>query len=184
MSEESAPVVRVGWASLLVLAVGLGSIALFIPLMLYGFTLDPREIDTKVMEEQVAPNFTLQTLDGETVRLSELRGKPVVINFWSTWCVPCRQEHPVLQKAPDLYPEVTFVGIVYQDEARKAKAYLKRDPVKYDQLMDPDGKVAIAYGVTGVPETYFVSPEGRIVRKFARPIHEGDLASVLEPLLR
>lgn len=181
MSDEKAPAVRVNW---LILVLGLGGILGFTGLMIFGFGLDPRAIDTKVMEEQVAPNFTLQTLDGETVKLADLRGKPVVINFWSTWCVPCRQEHPVLQKAPDLYPEVTFVGIVYQDDARKAKAYLKRDPVKYDQLMDPDGKVSIAYGVTGVPETYFVNPEGRIVKKFARPIHEGDLASVLEPMLR
>lgn len=159
---------------------GLAVILGFVALMVLGFAQDPRRLDTRVMQGAEAPDFTLTTLTGETVRLADLRGRPVVINFWSTWCQPCRQEHPLLQRAPDLYPAVAFVGVVYQDDPAAARRYLAREPVSYPQLVDPGGKVAIALGVTGVPETFFLSPEGTIEHKLARPLTLRDLAEQLE----
>jgi cytochrome c biogenesis protein CcmG, thiol:disulfide interchange protein DsbE len=179
MSET--PAVRLNpW----ILGGGVVVLAAFVGLMLYGFTTDPRALDTGVMTGKEAPDFTLETLEGETISLDALEGRPVVINFWSTWCVPCKQEHPLLQQAPDLYPEVTFLGVLYQDEPRKARAYLARDPVDYEQLVDPGSKVAIAFGVTGVPETFFIAPDGTITHKVARALTDRDLAENLEPMLR
>ena len=163
-----------------ILIVGLGGIGAFLALMVIGFAQDPRSLDTRVMQGAEAPEFQLATLDGRTVRLSDLRGRPVVINFWSTWCQPCKQEHPLLQRAPAMYPGVAFVGVLYQDDPAAARRYLAREPVPYPQLIDPGGKVAIALGVTGVPETFFLSPEGTIEHKVARALTLRDLAEQLE----
>jgi cytochrome c biogenesis protein CcmG/thiol:disulfide interchange protein DsbE len=167
-----------------ILLAGLAAIGGFVALMVIGFAQDPRALDTRVMEGAAAPDFALVTLDGASVRLSELRGRPVVINFWSTWCLPCKQEHPLLQQAPDLYPDAVFLGVLYQDEPDAARKYLARAPVRYEQLVDPDGKVAIAYGVTGVPETFFVGADGTIRHKVARALTARDLAEQLEPPAR
>ena len=179
--SEPTPSLRVNpW----ILGGGVVVLVGFVALMLYGFTTNPRALDTGVMVEKAAPGFTLTTLDGESVSLDDYAGRPVVINFWATWCVPCKQEHPLLQRAPDLYPQVAFLGVVYQDDARKAARYLQRDPVDYPQLVDPGSRTAIAYGVTGVPETFFIAPDGTIARKIAAPLSERTLAESLEPLLR
>lgn len=179
MSERGG--LRVNW---LILVGGVGAMLTFVAVMLIGFGQDPRALDTEVMQGEPAPDFVLTGLDGETVRLSELRGRPVVLNFWSTWCQPCKIEHPLLQRAPELYPEVAFVGVLYQDDPVAARSYLARAPVGYPQLVDPAGKVAIAYGVTGVPETFFISPSGEIAHKVASALTPSDLDATLEPWLR
>ncbi|TVQ86213.1 MAG: TlpA family protein disulfide reductase [Deltaproteobacteria bacterium] len=167
-----------------ILGLGIGAVLLFAGVMVIGFTQDPRALDTRVMVGATAPDFVLQDLDGAEVELASLKGRPVVINFWSTWCQPCKVEHPLLQRAPALYPDVAFVGVLYQDKPEAARSYLKRAPVDYAQLVDPAGKVAIAYGVTGVPETFFIDPHGRITHKLARALTAEDLAENLEPMLR
>lgn len=149
----------------------------------WGFAFDPKQVPTTVLDEP-APDFELTTLSGDTVRMADLAGKPVVLNFWSTWCVPCKQEHPVLVESASMYPEVTFLGVVYNDEAAKVKAYLERNGTAYPHLMDPTGEVGIAYGVTGVPETYFVRADGTIARKAAFAVNHEVMAETLEPLLR
>jgi len=173
----SGPALRV---NVPVLVGGLAIIGLFVALMIVGFAQDPRRLDTRVMEGSAAPDFALTTLTGESVRLSDLRGKRVVLNFWSTWCQPCKQEHPLLQQAPDLYPDVAFLGVLYQDDPTAARRYLDRQPVAYPQLVDPGGKAAIAFGVTGVPETFFIAPDGTIEHKVARALTPRDLALNLE----
>lgn len=167
-----------------ILGAGLGAVLLFAALMVIGFTQDPRALDTRIMVGEPAPDFALVDLDGREIRLADLRGRPVVINFWSTWCQPCKIEHPVLQRAPAIYPDVAFLGVLYQDDPASARRYLSRAPVQYAQLVDPGGKVSIAYGVTGVPETFFISPEGVITHKLATVLRFEDLAEQLEPMLK
>lgn len=116
---------------------------------------------------QDAPSFTLVDLDGSPVRLDDFVGKKVVINFWATWCQPCKIEHPVLVAAPERYPDVVFLGVIYQDDAEKARAYLRRAGSSYPHLADPDARTAVDFGVTGVPETYFVDERGIVVHKEA-----------------
>ena len=159
----------------------IAGLALVLPLILLlavSFGNDPHATPD-VMLDLPAPEFSLVDLDGNTVSLSDYEGSAVVINFWSTWCGPCKIEHPVLLRAPERYPGAVFLGIIYQDEAQKAQAYLRTAGSAYPHLIDPSGRISIDYGVTGVPETYFIDANGRIVYK-----HKGALSvSILDALL-
>lgn len=147
-----------------------------------GFGKDPHRIETDALENKQAPRFVLQDLDGNTVALTDSLGKQwVVLNFWSTWCGPCKLEHPYLLKAAELWPDVKFLGIVYQDTPAKIREHLKRHGTAYPHLIDPQSAMSVDYGVTGVPETFFINPEGVIVKKFAEPIGLQHIAGVLGP---
>lgn len=165
-----------------VLIGGLLVTAVLVLMLASGFGHDPRAVP-KALEGRVAPAFSLATTDGGTVSLAELRGKPVIINFWSTWCQPCRQEHPLLLTAPAAFPDVVFLGVVYADEPAKVRAYLKTGGQAYPHLIDPGGRVSIDYGVAGVPETYFVDVNGKVVHKEAGPIYP-ELLETLVPRMR
>jgi cytochrome c biogenesis protein CcmG/thiol:disulfide interchange protein DsbE len=121
-----------------------------------------------------APEFTLTTLDGQTLTSSDLQGKPTVINFWSTWCVPCKVEHDVLQLSSRRYRDsVRFLGVIYQDDADAARTYLRMRSNFYTQVIDPDSTLAIQYGVSGVPESYFIDAQGIVRYKQVGPVtHE------------
>lgn len=164
-----------------VLIVG-GAVTLpLIGLLLRGLGRDPKQIDSPLIGRR-APAFQLTPVGGgEPISLEALRGKVVVMNFWATWCVPCYQEHPVLALAASrLEKEVAFLGIVYEDEEAKVKAFLAKQGSAYPSLMDDGGKTAIAYGVYGVPETFFVSPDGMIADKFVGPLNSKLLASLVQ----
>jgi cytochrome c biogenesis protein CcmG/thiol:disulfide interchange protein DsbE len=149
-----------------------GGLALVVPLVVLfavSFGNDPHAVPS-VLEGKEAPTFRLADLDGDTWDLAQLHGRPVVLNFWSTWCLPCKQEHALLQAAAQANPDVQFLGVIYSDEPDKARRYLAAEGTTYDHLVDPDGHVAIDYGVAGVPETFFVDPTGRIVHKQVGPL--------------
>jgi len=112
-----------------------------------------------------APDFTLRSLDGSSVRLSDLRGKPVVINFWASWCPPCKEEMPAFQKAYERYRSegVVFLGVDYREDAATVQRFVQQNGYGWTFLLDSDGQVARSYQVTGVPETYFIDRNG-IVR--------------------
>lgn len=142
-----------------------------IGLLLLGLGRDPKQIDSPLVG-QPAPAFRLTPVGGGApVSLEGLRGKVVVMNFWATWCVPCYQEHPVLVEAARRpSDELAFLGIVYEDEEAKVKAFLAKQGSAYPSLVDDGGKTAIAYGVYGVPETFFVSRDGKIASKYVGPL--------------
>lgn len=159
----------------------IGGLAVILPLVWLlhsGFGHDPHEVPS-VLEHTQAPQFKLVDLDGKTWDLAQLRGKPVVVNFWSTWCLPCKQEYPLMQQAASAYPNVQFLGVLYSDEPPKAVAYLKRLGNVFPHLVDPDGRTAIDYGVAGVPETYFINPSGVIVYKQVGPLSGQTMQSLL-----
>ncbi len=154
------------------LAVGRAGGAALRVLLGMGFGRDPHVMD-KPLVGKAAPPFQLPALaDGSQVSLDDLRGKPLVVNFWATWCVPCAQEHPNLVQAARKYgDDVQFVGIVYQDKNEAVEAWLDRHGGRaYPTLIDVNAKAAIAYGVYGVPETYFVGADGVIRDKHVGPI--------------
>ena len=155
----------------------------FVTLLGVGFMFNPRALPD-AMTGKSTPNFVLQDLDGNTVRLKDVLGKPIVLNFWSTWCGPCKQEHPVLLEAAKLYPEVQFYGVIYQDDAEPIRNYLKRNGASYPHLVDPQSRVAINMGVAGVPETYFIDRKGIIQAKAIYPVWADYIAEQLEPMMR
>lgn len=128
-----------------------------------------------------APAFTLTPVDGGApIALAALRGKPVVINFWATWCVPCFEEHGVLVAgAREQGDSAHFIGIVYEDEAENVRQFLARQGSAYPSVLDSDGKAAMAYGVYGVPETFFVDAQGKIAAKYTGPLTPSALAEHL-----
>ena len=135
-------------------------------LLAYGFTRDPKEIPSPLIGK-VAPPFTLALLDGKSLRLEDLRGKVVFLNFWASWCPPCRAEARTLEAAWQNYKdqEVVFLGVDIQDTEEDARAFLREFGVTYPNGRDASGKIAIDYGVWGIPETFFIDPEGRITYK-------------------
>jgi cytochrome c biogenesis protein CcmG/thiol:disulfide interchange protein DsbE len=145
-------------------------------LLLSGFGRDPREVASPLIGRP-APSWTLTALDGATLSSADLAGRPYVVNFWASYCIPaCVDEHPVLADAHDRYGEqVAIVGIVYNDEAADAEGFLARyGDAGYPHLLDDDGRVAIEFGVTGPPETFFVDADGIL-----RDKQFGPLTSVL-----
>ena len=141
---------------------------------------DPRAM-TSPMIGREAPVFTLTPVDGGApVSLAALRGKPVVINFWATWCVPCYEEHGVLVEGARAAGDAAhFVGVIYEDEPGNVREFLARQGSAYPSVLDEDGKAAMAYGVYGVPETFFVDAQGKITAKYVGPLTPSALAEHL-----
>lgn len=111
-----------------------------------------------------APNFTLEALDGSTLDLASLRGKPVIVNFWASWCVPCRKEFPILAQALRDHSDegLQMVGIVYRDLPGDARQFGKKYDVDWPLLIDPDGDTATAFRVQSIPTTFFIDADGMI----------------------
>jgi cytochrome c biogenesis protein CcmG, thiol:disulfide interchange protein DsbE len=113
-----------------------------------------------------APSFSLKRIDGSgTVDLASLRGKPVVLNFWASWCVPCKSEAAALEAAYRRYRTqgVVFLGVDYHDVTGDARNFLNHHDVTYTTLQDGSGMVGDRYGLSGVPETFFIDRQGRLV---------------------
>jgi len=151
------------WQRLLITAV------IVIPivwLLAYGFSRDPRYIQSPLIARQ-APSFTLPLFGGGTIKIEDLRGKVVFLNFWASWCPPCRAEAKTLEAAWQRYKdrEVVFLGIDIQDTEQAARAFLKEFGITYVNARDESEEVAIEYGVWGIPETFFIDREGRITYK-------------------
>ncbi|MFI5045500.1 MAG: TlpA family protein disulfide reductase [Acidimicrobiia bacterium] len=118
-----------------------------------------------------APDFGLSTLDGGTVRLSDLRGTPVVLNFWASWCVPCRDEFPLLRTADRAaHGDYAIVGVNAGDLRGDAKAFARDEHAKWTNGFDADRSVAKLYGVRGLPQTIFIDANGTIVDRLPRAI--------------
>jgi len=133
-----------------------------------------------------APDFSIDLFQGGTLTLSDLVGKPIVINFWASWCGPCRDEAPGLEKTWRLYKDqgVVFVGIDVRDTEADARAFLKEFGISYPNGPDSNNRIAVSYGLTGVPETVFVNREGRVVRRILGPLTEGKLREYVEEIVR
>lgn len=153
-------------------------------LMFQGLGRDPREIASPLIGLP-APDFTLVTMDGEQVSLADYRGRPVLVNFWASWCFECIEEHRVLMDAQDRYGgDFAIVGILYQDTVQDARGFLLRyGDGGWPNLIDSSGVVAIDYGVSGVPESFFIDADGIVRYKQWGAVTEEAVVAQLVPLL-
>ena len=119
-------------------------------------------------ETPPVPVVTLPAFDGPPVSLVALRGHPVVINFWASWCIPCRDEAPLIEGVWREFRSqgLIVLGVNTQDLEAPARAFIKQYGITYSNVRDPDGSVGRLFGTTGVPETFFLSSDGRILGKF------------------
>jgi cytochrome c biogenesis protein CcmG/thiol:disulfide interchange protein DsbE len=132
-----------------------------------------------------APDFTLETFDGQSIRLAELRGQVVVVNFWASWCVPCEAEALELESAWRLYRDqgVMFLGVDYVDTEREALAFLNEFGVTYPNGPDLRTEISHRYRVRQVPETFVVDQDGLLAEVFIGPTTLAQLQAAIEPLL-
>lgn len=137
----------------------------------------------------LAPDFTLDTLNGGKVTLSDLRGKIVLINFWATWCLPCREETPALEKSYEQYKDsgvvILGVNLTDQDIVSEIESFVQEFELTYPILLDRDGSVGFLYQIKGLPTTFFINRDG-IIRTVlvGGPMSETFIRSKIEALLQ
>lgn len=134
---------------------------------------------------KAAPAFALPGLDGGTVSSAALAGGPAVVNFWASWCVPCRDEAPYLEAFSRRWAGrgVHIAGIAYHDDADHARQFRREFGLTYPQALDPDSRASIDYGVFGVPETYVLDADGVVRAKLVGAVGPRTLDDVMRKVL-
>ena len=152
----------------------------------YGLLVSGKPSGNIPIEPRPARPFTLRLFDGTTLSLNDLRGKPVLVNFWASWCGPCIEEAPVLERAAQRYAEkgLVVIGIDVWDGEQDARAFLQRHGITYPNGIDPTGAIAIDYGVGGVPESFFIDRNGTLVRKWVGPLTDRQISLFLDELTK
>lgn len=168
--------------SLLGLVVGLPLVAL----LGFGLTRDPAQIPSP-LPGKPAPEFSLPLMDAEgVVSLGDLRGEVVVLNFWASWCLACRDEHRDLSRTAEAFEGkgVRFFGVLYNDVAENGRRWIEEmGGQSYPTLLDAGSRTAISYGLYGVPETFVIDQTGKVVHKQIGPVTFAVLSGVIQPLL-
>ena len=143
------------------------------------------EFGEVMVQPKLAPDFEITTLLGDTLRLSDLRGKVVMIEFWASWCPPCREEAPDIARVYNKYSDqpLEFIGIDVWDQYDRAMAFVEEFSIDYQTATDSTGEILVNYGIRGIPEKYFINKQGYIVGKFVGPSKPGKLEEMLDMLL-
>lgn len=190
MSESpSSPTRKSGQPSLLFVGVAVLVIVAFLTLLGVGMmNREPRTASSGVVRVgKLAPDFELALFDGDSVRLSDLRGKGVVVNFWASWCVPCRAEMPALNEAyaSTSRDDIIFIGVNFwsiTETESSARAFAAEFEVQYPVGRDADGGISLDYGVTGLPATFFIDPEGLVARRWVGALDLERLESLVSEI--
>ena len=148
------------------LTITVSAIMLLMGLLAYGFKRDPRYIESPLLGHP-APTFALTMFDGKRISLQDLRGKVVFLNFWASWCPPCRAEAKDLEASWQILKDqgIVFLGVNIQDKEPAAMEFISEFGITFPNGRDASGRIAVDYGVWGIPETFFIDTEGRITYK-------------------
>jgi cytochrome c biogenesis protein CcmG, thiol:disulfide interchange protein DsbE len=163
--------------------IAVGAVALVVVALLgYGLASTP---PAPPQVGAPVPDFELDAFDGSPMNLSSHRGQVVVVNFFASWCAPCREEAAAIQQTWQTFEgsNVQFFGIAYKDAASKSQAFLGEFGATYPSTADPGNRTARRYGVTGVPETFVIDQQGNLVRHYLGAITEAQLSQDVEQLL-
>ncbi len=163
----------------------LGAFFALAAMLAFGLKLDPHEVPSPLIDKP-APRFALTRLDdaAKTIRLEDMRGKVWMLNVWASWCVACREEHPLLVEFSKKRV-MPIYGLNYKDQRGDANGWLARFGNPYDaSLFDNEGRVGIDFGVYGVPETFVIDQNGVIRMKHIGPLTPEVIATKIEPLLK
>lgn len=129
---------------------------------------------------RTAPEIAGRAVDGRAVRLSGMRGRYVVLNFFATWCVPCQREHPELREfADEAEGKAEIVAIIFDDDPARVKQFFEQRGGNWPVLDDPSGKVALDYGVRGPPESFLIAPDGVVVSRIVGEVTTEGLTSLV-----
>ncbi|MCC7163277.1 MAG: TlpA family protein disulfide reductase [Anaerolineae bacterium] len=173
-----------------------GIIGAFIIGLLVVLAIAVRTRGAPPLESGAAPDFTVTTFEGETYSLADLKGRPVVLNFWASWCIPCRDEAPALQRAWETYKDrgVMVLGVDYVDTESDAKKFIAEFRQTYPNAPDLGTRISQAFRISGVPETYFIDREGKMLQgidengrvkaNWIGPLPEEVLIARIEELLK
>lgn len=167
----------------------LAAVAVAVVVVVFGVVLalsvgsDPQE-DAKQshLVGKAAPNFDLPNVAGGRVTLADVAGKTAIVNFWNSWCIPCREEEPLLERFYAAHkddPDFVMIGIVRRDETKTVKAYVQKNGIGWTVALDPGSVAALDFGTRGQPETYAISPSGVVAAAKLGPMKAGELERFL-----
>lgn len=157
-----------------------------VPLVFVGFiTWATLGKTSRIQVGEQAPNFAATSFDGETISLAQLRGRPVFLNFWASWCIPCIEEAPDLRSTYERFKgtDLVMLGVNSQDFRTDAERYLNRHRLEYESVRDPSGKISSSYGVRAFPESFFISSSGTVEYVVYGPMTQAEMRARIENLL-
>ena len=131
------------------------------------------------------PDFIFQDLEGNGHNINRFKGKIVILNFWASWCPPCRIEASLIERTWRAYKnrDLVFIGVNIQDRKEDALSYMREFDITYPNGPDPTGEISIDYGVSGLPVTFFISGQGEVVRRWVGAIQKPMLISAIEEIM-
>ena len=146
---------------------------------------DPNKPPSALINKSV-PVFESKSLydQNKNIKTQDFKNKKVLINFFASWCIPCKVEHPLFFELSKNYPDLFILGLNHKDKAMDAKKYLFEDGDPYSFVgIDDDGMIALEFGVFGLPETFLINEKGKIIYKFMGPLTKEIIANEIIPLL-
>lgn len=188
MTESSIPLQKMRWDILMAVTLAAGILWTVVSRVPSAVGA-PLSSSPSPREGFFAPDFALETLQGDKIRLADLRGKIVVVNFWTTWCPPCRAETPALEASYGSYQDsgVVILGLnlTDQDSLKDVESFVQEFGLTYPILLDRDGTVGLLYQLNGLPTTFFISRDG-VIRTVVvgGPLSETFIRSKIEALLK